>query len=244
VVAALGDSITAGSPGYDPDPEQRRALGFGDDERSQYEYWAARAEPALRFRNCGVYGERSDEIAKRLDECAAGADALIVQGGINDIAQGYPSVQAADHLQAMVARGGELGLAVFLANVLPWNNGHPRADPAIAELNRLIGHVGADEGVPVLDFHEAIADPGRPALMAPDLTSDGDHPSVAGYRLLGELVARKLGPLARYGSRRGRRSSAGGSPESPGGQDPNQLSRAPSMVSTVPEKKSPAGEAR
>ena len=28
--------------------------------------------------------------------------------------------------------------------------------------------------------------------MAPQLTADGDHPSVEGYRLLGELVAPKL----------------------------------------------------
>ena len=46
----------------------------------------------------------------------------------------------------------------------------------------------------------------------------------------------------------GRRSSATGSPPSPaiasGGQGPAQLSRAPSIVIVVPEKKSPAGEAR
>src|SRR5262245_47414036 len=29
LVATLGDSITAGSPGYDPDPRMRDALGFG-----------------------------------------------------------------------------------------------------------------------------------------------------------------------------------------------------------------------
>ena len=46
MVAALGDSITP-APGYDPDPAQRAALGFGDDERSQYEYWAERAEPGV-----------------------------------------------------------------------------------------------------------------------------------------------------------------------------------------------------
>jgi lysophospholipase L1-like esterase len=196
-VAALGDSITAGSPGYDPDPAQRQALGFGDDPSSQYEHWAQRADPELRFHNCGVFGERTDEIARRLDDCAADAEALIVQGGINDIAQGYPTVQAADHLRTMVARGRELGLQVFLANVLPWTNGHPQADGAIEELNRLIDRIGADEGVPVLDFHDTLADPERPGLMAPELTSDGDHPSIEGYRLLGELIARKLASLTR-----------------------------------------------
>jgi lysophospholipase L1-like esterase len=196
VVAALGDSITSGSPGYDPDPANRGASGFGDDPRSQYEYWAERAAPGLDFRNCGIFGQRTDEIATRLKSCAKGADALIIQGGINDIAQGYPAVQAADNLQAMVAQGQELGLQVYVVNVLPWNNGHPQADPAIAELNRGIDRIGADEGVPVIDFHDALADPGHPEVMPADLTADGDHPSVEGYHRLGDLVARKLGHLA------------------------------------------------
>src|SRR2546422_676976 len=62
-------------------------LGFGPDPRSQYEYWAHRDDPRLRFRNCGIYGERTSQIAARLRACARGADVLIVQGGINDIAQ-------------------------------------------------------------------------------------------------------------------------------------------------------------
>ena len=60
LVATLGDSITAGSPGYDPDPRQRDVLGFGADEKSQWQYWAHQEHPDLEFRNCGVYGERTD----------------------------------------------------------------------------------------------------------------------------------------------------------------------------------------
>jgi lysophospholipase L1-like esterase len=196
LIAALGDSITSGSPGYDPDPATRDELEFGADERSQYEYWAERAAPGLRFRNCGAFGERTDEIAKRLRTCTKGADALIVQGGINDLAQGYPAVQAADNLRTMVAKAQDHGLHVYVANLVPWNNGHPAADPAIAQLNREIDRIGADEGVPVLDFHAALADPKNPNLMPADLTSDGDHPSVEGYHRLGALVAAKLGHLA------------------------------------------------
>ena len=40
LVATLGDSITAGSPGFDPDPQMRDVLGFGADEKSQWQYWA------------------------------------------------------------------------------------------------------------------------------------------------------------------------------------------------------------
>ena len=192
-VAALGDSITAGSPGYDPDPLQRSRLRFGGDQRSQFEYWAERADPGLELRNCGVFGERTDQIAVRLADCAEGAEGLIVQGGINDIAQRRPVPAVARDLRSMVRHGKRLGLDVYLADLLPWNNGHPPADRPIAHLNELIERVGRREGVPVLGFHDALAAPGEPGLMRPRLTADGDHPSIAGYRRLGELVAARLG---------------------------------------------------
>ncbi|MET0927749.1 MAG: GDSL-type esterase/lipase family protein, partial [Solirubrobacterales bacterium] len=183
---------SAGNPAYDPDPGRRAALGFGDDERSQYEFWAERADPRLSFRNCGVFGQRTDEIAPRLDACAEGAEALIVQGGINDIAQGRPLPAAAADLRAMAERGLDLGLDVLLVDVLPWNNDHPAADRPIAELNRRIEAIGRDLGVDVIGFHDALEDPGRPGVMAPRLTADGDHPSIAGYRLLGARAADAL----------------------------------------------------
>jgi lysophospholipase L1-like esterase len=190
LVATLGDSITAGSPGYDPDPKMRDALGFGADEKSQWQYWARKDHPDLQFRNCGVYGQRTDEIAPRLDDCADDAQVLIVQGGINDVVQGRPLDQPAANLRQMVERGKQLGLRVAITELLPWNNGYPDADPKIRRLNELIREIGQDENVPVLPFYETLDDPQRPGLMREDWTSDGDHPSVTGYRLLGERAFR------------------------------------------------------
>jgi lysophospholipase L1-like esterase len=188
LVAALGDSITEGSPGYD----SRR----GGDETSQWQYWAARIEPRLEFRNRGIYGQRTDEIMARLEDCVSGADLLVVQGGINDIAQGRQADGAAANLRAMVRRGRELGLRVVIVDVLPWNNGWPDAEPKIRRLNALIAELARDEGIPLLRFHDTLEDPDRPGRMRAEWTSDGDHPSVEGYRRLGEVAAR----LADYSS--------------------------------------------
>ena len=190
LVAALGDSITAGSPCWDPDPAVRERIGDALDERSQWEWWAARAHPELRFRNCGVYGARAEEIERRLERCAAGADVLVVQGGINDVAHGRPVEPAAVALRRMVRRGRELGLRVALADVLPWNNGWPRAEEPIRRLNELVRALAAEEGVPLLPFHDTLEDPERPGRMREEWTSDGDHPSVEGYRRLGEIAFR------------------------------------------------------
>ena len=190
LVATLGDSITAGSPSYDPDPLMRETLGFGADEKSQWQYWAAKADRSLRFRNCGVYGQRTDEIGRRLGECAKGAQVLVVQGGINDIAQGRSIERAADNLRRMVERGKQLVGRVELVELLPWNNGYPDADPKIRGLNGLIHEIARDEHVRVLPFYSTLEDPGRPGRMREQWTSDGDHPSVEGYRLLGERAFR------------------------------------------------------
>jgi len=202
LVAALGDSITAGNPAYDPSPQARAAAGFGDDPRSQFEYWAERADPTLKFRNCGAFGERTGQIAKRFEQCTKGAKTLIVQGGINDIAQSLRLPRfvrrrvvnrAARNLAEIVRRGKATGLDVAITDVLPWNNGYPLgAERSIRDLNRLIDGIGHSENVPVIPFYETLDDAAAPGRMKPQWTADGDHPSIEGYRRLGEAVARTL----------------------------------------------------
>lgn len=122
LVAALGDSITAGSPLWDPDPELREPIGAGLDERSQYEYWASEATPGLEA--------------------------------------------AAENLRDMVHSGERLGLEVAIADLLPWNNGFPAAEPEIQTLNRDIRRIAREEEVTLLGFHDALEDPGRRARPA------------------------------------------------------------------------------
>jgi acyl-CoA thioesterase I len=179
VVACLGDSITEGSPAYD----SRR----GGNPESQWMYWSA--DERLEFRNHGIWGERTDEIADRLDEALRGADALVVQGGINDIAQGRPVERAAENLRTIVRGAKQRGVPVVVANVLPWNNGWPEAEAKIRRLNELIAELAENEGIALLDFHIALEDPDAPGRMQAEFAhDDGDHPSVAGYRRLGEAA--------------------------------------------------------
>lgn len=193
MVAALGDSIVAGSPLWDPDPAVRSAIGGSLDPESQFELWAeARSGGKLRFRNCGVFGERTDQIAARLDDCTRRAQVLLVQGGVNDIAQFRRVRTAARNLRAMVRTGRERGLRVLVAEVLPWNNGYPFASERIRRLNAEIGTIAREERAELLPFYSTLADPKRAGRMRRDWTVDGDHPSVAGYRRLGELVVERL----------------------------------------------------
>src|SRR5437868_11240509 len=108
VVAVVGDSISAGSPLWDPDPSVRARI-LQPDERSQWQWWAARADARLEFRTTAVYGERTDQIARRLHLVLPSADVLVVQGGINDVVQRRPVDDAARNIEAMLERGRAAG---------------------------------------------------------------------------------------------------------------------------------------
>ena len=189
VVAVAGDSISAGSPLWDPDPAVRARIP-SPDERSQWQWWAARADPRLEFRTTAVYGDRTDQIADRLDLVLEGAEVLVVQGGINDLVQGQLPEIAALKIAAMLERGRAAGLALAVTDVLPWNNGDAQTAVDIRSLNAQLRELTTM----LLPFHDTLADPDDPSRMADGLTDDGDHPSIEGHRLLGEQAFR-LPPL-------------------------------------------------
>jgi len=109
-----------------------------------------------------------------------GADAVVIQGGTNDLVEGFPVGAAARNLRRMVEAAKAENLGVALADVLPLNAEHPAADPLIAALNRRIDRIAAAEHVRLLQFHEALGEPDHPGLMRREWTVDGLHPSVAG----------------------------------------------------------------
>jgi lysophospholipase L1-like esterase len=185
VVAVVGDSISAGSPLWDPDPVVRGRIP-SPDERSQWQWWAARADARLELRTSAVYGERTDQIAQRLDLVLPGADVLVVQGGINDVVQRRPIGDAATNLEAMLARGRAAGVTLAVTDVLPWNNGDERAASDIRGLNMLIRQLAGSTEATLVPFHDTLADPADSTRMGDGLSDDGDHPSVEGHRLLGE----------------------------------------------------------
>ena len=95
----------------------------GDDETSQYLYWAQARDPRLDCRNLGLGGEGTDQIRARIPAAVARAAVLVIQGGINDILQGRAVDLAANDLRAMVKEGKAAGLQAVIAEVLPLSNG-------------------------------------------------------------------------------------------------------------------------
>jgi lysophospholipase L1-like esterase len=92
----------------------------------------------------------------------------------------------------MLERGRAVGLGLAVADVLPWNNGDERAAEGIGRFNALIRELAETLGAALLPFHDTLADPGDPSRMGDGLTDDGDHPSVEGHRLLGEVASSRV----------------------------------------------------
>ena len=189
MIVGVGDSITAGAPGWDPNPGLRDQWN-AHDPQSQWEHWAdTELGDGYDVRNCGVSGDRTDEIAFRLDGCISGADVVVLQGGVNDLVQGFSPERAVQNIREMVGRVKAAGLSPLLTNLLPVNRRRQLLVDKITRLNDLIRSLARDENVPVVDFFGLLEDPAGSDRMPARWTADGIHPSVEGYRRLGQTVA-------------------------------------------------------
>jgi lysophospholipase L1-like esterase len=182
-IAAMGDSTTAGTPGW-KSPIEAPPNGEGD-ERSQYAYWLMRAHPNWIVLNRGVNGERSDQILARFDRHVMDAKpaAVVIIAGVNDIYQGREPAHVTRQLDAMYSRARAGNIPVVAGSIIPYNT-------ATAEQNRRMHEVNAwikaQPHVHVVDTRRAVASSGSPDLLAD--TPDGLHPSAEGYRLMAVAI--------------------------------------------------------
>ena len=190
VVVALGDSTTAGTPAF-LSPLEAPPDGRGDP-KSQYTYWLMRARPAWKALNRGVNGERADQIRARFvrDVENARPRDVIVLAGVNDVYQNRSLGDTEADLLWMYRRGKDLGIVPIAATVLPFDRANDDQNRRLAALNAWIRIAAQSEKIPFCDAALAVADPKNPRRLKN--SSDGLHPGIAGYRALGEALAKAL----------------------------------------------------
>jgi lysophospholipase L1-like esterase len=183
-VVALGDSTTAGTPGF-RSPLEAPPAGTGD-VRSQYAYWLMQTHPEWRVLNRGVNGERSDEIRARFrrDVVAVSPDAVILIAGVNDVYQGKTAEAVTHELEGMyevARRAGPRGIPVVAGTILPYNTATAAENARMRTVNGWIrAYAAAHPHVTVCDTRAAVAAPDDPDLL--DTSPDGLHPTPEGYR--------------------------------------------------------------
>jgi lysophospholipase L1-like esterase len=188
MIVCLGDSTTAGTPLF-KSPVEAPPAGDGD-ERSQFAYWLRRAHPDWRVLNCGVNGERSDQIAARFDRDALARRprVVVIIAGVNDVYQGLAADRVTAQLGAMYDRARHAGVAVVAGAIVPYNTATPDQNARMHAINAWIRESAANrDGLWFVDTRAAAADPLDADRLAG--SPDGLHPDIDGYRRMAEALA-------------------------------------------------------
>ncbi len=186
-IVAMGDSTTAGTPGW-RSPVEAPPDG-GGDRTSQYAFWLMEAHPEWDVMNRGVNGERSDQILSRFDRDVLALDprAVVIIAGVNDVYQGRPAAHVIEHLEDMYKRAQRASIAVVAGTIIPYNTATPDQNARMHEINAWIrSRAETAPRVHFVDTRAAVAAPHSADLL--DDTPDQLHPSARGYRHMAEAI--------------------------------------------------------
>jgi len=186
-IVALGDSTTAGTPGF-LSPLEAPPAGKGDIT-SQYSYWLMKSEPNWDVINRGVNGERSDQIAARVvgDVLGASPAAVVIIAGVNDVYQGRSVDHVVAQLRTMYDRAAHAGIRVVGGSIVPYNTAGAAENERMRQINAWIREQTRNEpAIAFVDTRAAVSAAGNPDRLAE--SPDGLHPSPQGYRAMADAI--------------------------------------------------------
>jgi lysophospholipase L1-like esterase len=186
-IVALGDSTTAGTPGFQS-PLEAPPNGRGD-ETSQYAHWLMRAHPEWEVLNRGVNGERSDQISARFerDVLRSAPHVVVIIAGVNDVYQGRAVEHVTAQLRSMYDRAAHAGIRVVAGTIVPYDTATADQNDRMHQINAWIRQqIQSDPAVAFVDTRAAVRAAGNPDRLAE--SPDGLHPSPQGYRQMAAAI--------------------------------------------------------
>jgi lysophospholipase L1-like esterase len=187
-IVALGDSTTAGTPGFRSAVEAPPD-GAGNVE-SQYAHWLTKQHAGWRVLNRGVNGERSDQIRARFARHVVEAmpQVVVIIAGVNDVYQGHRVADVERELEAMYEAAHAARIVVVAGSILPYDTADADANARMRAINDWIRAYAAarPDRMVFCDTRSAVAAPGRPDQLVS--SPDGLHPSPNGYRLMADAL--------------------------------------------------------
>lgn len=182
-VVVIGDSTTAGSSG-----------GYDASNSAEWTRWAE-ANLNVPFYNRGVGGNTTAQMVARwatdITPLKVNANYVIIQGGINDIAQSVALATIQANFQSMYNNAVTDGMTPVIATCTPFLNAETNdtMENERQALNTWIKTTFAN----VVDFDAVVRDPNNPRKLRSDIANwygDGTHYGSAAKQALGEMVAR------------------------------------------------------
>ncbi len=189
-IVAMGDSTTAGTPGF-LSPLESPPGGAGNKE-SQYAYWMLKKHNDWIVMNRGVNGERSDQVLARFerDVLREEPDVVVILAGVNDIYQGLPSDFASKNLSKMYTTAIQAGVVPVSCTVLPYNTMGKKEAEVRRDLNGWIRGESKRLSIPFCDTAAAVSTSENPDRLVS--SPEGLHPDIAGYKSMAAAISRTI----------------------------------------------------
>ncbi|MBS3902408.1 MAG: hypothetical protein KGZ54_10390 [Dethiobacter sp.] len=172
-IYALGDSITYGFP-YGPDHSWVRILA---------------QRTGLTIINGGINGDTTALMLHRLSLAFNfNPSHLLLLGGTNDAYWAQDLRIVTKNIREICLRCLENKIYPLLGTPIPVDE--PQVEAILAEYRAFIQETAKKENIPLIPFHKVfLAEDNR---FKVELTADGCHPNLDGYRAMAELALKKL----------------------------------------------------
>jgi len=175
-----------GGGGGGEDPERIPCVFMGDSITA---FWASKRTffADNGFVGKGISGQWTSHMRNRFqnDVINLNPKAVIINGGVNNIAHVYPNgdVEAlVDDIKAMAQMAIVAEISPILTTICPTGGQYQRLEAQIMEANALIIAYATANNLPLVDYHAVMV--GEDGYMPAELASDGCHPTVAGYAIM------------------------------------------------------------
>ena len=179
-----------------PAANENRVVFYGNSITEAWAQHFATMFPGKPYVGRGISGQTTPQLLVRFnqDVVALKPKVVVILAGTNDIAgnTGPSTMEMIEsNLRSMAEVAKAHGIRVVMSSVLPvydypWRPGLEPA-PKIIALNAWIKGYAAKNGSVYLDYHSAMSD--SRGGMRDGLSSDGVHPTEAGYRVMAPLAA-------------------------------------------------------
>jgi lysophospholipase L1-like esterase len=207
IFLCLGDSLTAGYPGYDPAPDGI-SQGYGN-VKSQYEYWLKnlclehlvknlgtlkdKIINGLLFINKGIPGELTSNFLRRIDidliKNIPKPTYSIIIGGTNDLGWGIDNQKIFGHIKELHSISRDFGILSIGGTIPPirTEQSYSSYNKRKIELNELLTTFFKENEITFADLYNGMIDD-EGNLIKECAYVDGLHFSVEGYKQMGKVI--------------------------------------------------------